>query len=312
MAGTLEAEHLQDVLEKTFEVGGEGRLFLSLPRAEVRLLRGTGEQIHLSVRAAGSTLTEAQTVVEQVDLKTRFQGGVVKIETSPLDPFFMSTWSRLPSPPLQITLHLPPTCHIDASTFAGRLFAENLAGRIILSASGGTIEAHDLEGRVEVYANASDAALSRLRGGQFTLHTRGGHIEVQHVDTDKASLRLCSASGTIEEVDSPLELFLSDAEVTLEGLQNELYAESYASQLALHLADGVKNVRLKAAGGALDLHLPSSLSANVALEASPVVFDAPPSFRGEQSSDHVEGALNGGRVPITARAVCGTVSCHVG
>ena len=304
------APHLHQVLEKTFEIGHKGRLVLSLPRAAVHLQPGPPEKIKATIRAAGSDLHEAHALIEQIDLKARLQGGTVKVESAPITPATLSEWGGLPSPALRVDISLPTNCHVDATTYAGALHAERLTGRIILSASGGTLQADDLDGRIELYANAARVDLAHLTGKQLHLHANSSDVTLRQLATQHATLRLASTEGRLHNVSSTLQLYLNDASATVQGIEGRLEAESYSSELNVHLAEAVE-MNLHAAAGTLDLHVPATLSSRLSLQAEQLSFEAPLSFSGRHSGHRVEGSLNGGGVPVTARAVCGHLSCHV-
>ena len=283
---------------------------MSLPRAAVHLRPGPPEKIQATIRAAGGDLHEAHALIERIDLKARLQGGTVKVESAPIAPAALPGWSGLPSPALRVDVSLPPNCHVDAATYAGALHAERLTGRIILSASGGTLQANALEGRIELYANAARVDLAHLTGKQLHLQANSSDVTLRQLATQHATLRLASTEGRLHNVSSALQLYLNDASATVREIQGRLDAESYSSALNVYLAEAVE-MNLHAAAGTLDLYFPATLSSHLSLQAERLSFEAPPSFSGRRSDRQVEGALNQGGAPVAARAVRGHLSCHV-
>ena len=262
------------------------------------------------MRAAGNDLHEAHALIEQIDLKARLRGETVKVESAPIAPAALSEWSSLPSPALHVDISLPPDCHVDATTYAGSLHAERLSGRVILSASGGRLQADDLEGRIELYANAARVDLANLAGKQLQLRASSSKVSLRQLTTQRAVLHLASTESRLHDISSMLQLRLNDASTTVREIEGSLKAESYSSELNVHLTEAVE-VDLHAAAGILNLHFPATLSSRLSLQAERLFFEAPPSFSGRHSDRQVEGSLNGGRVPVAAHAVRGRLSCHV-
>lgn len=310
MAGQTVSTALQQVLQKTFEVGDENRLLVNLPRADVRLRAGSDGQIKVNVQAAGASLTKAQQLIEKLDLTARFQGGTVKVETAPLEAEMLGLWSRLPSPVFQVEIVLPASCHVDASAHGGTISAESLQGRIILSATGGAIRCTNLSGRIELYSQASDVELDHISGQRMLVHAAGGALTANAVETERATLRLSNTDGLLDGIQSRTHLHLAGASATAQAVSGELDAESYASDLRIHF-DSLKKASLHSVAGDLNLHVPSTLSAQLSLNAAEIDFEPHPAFTGERTEREVSGSLNGGEVPISARSIQGSVVCRV-
>lgn len=310
MAGQTAFIALQQVLQKTFEVGEENRLLVNLPRADIRLRAGSEGQIKVNVQAAGASLAKAQQLIERLGLAVRFQGGAVKVETAPLRAEMLASWSRLPSPVFQVEITLPTSCHVDASAHSGTLSAESLEGRIVLSATGGAIRCTDLSGRIELYAQASDVELDRISGERMLVHASGGTLTAKTLETERATLRLSNVDGQLDGIRSATQLHLAGASATAQAVSGELDAESYASDLHIRF-DTLEKANLHSVAGDLDLHLPSTLSAQLSLSAPEIDFEPNAAFTGERSDRKVSGSLNGGRATISARSVHGSVVCRV-
>jgi hypothetical protein len=300
---------LQLVEEKSFEAGENSRLFLSLPRADVRLRAGESERIRVALEAVGETPDAAQRLAEQTRLRVRFQADTVRVEAAPLPPGEARRWCALPSPVFRVEVALPPVCHVDAAAPGGRLEAENLEGHLVLGAQGGSLAGRGLSGRVEVQANACAGELEDVGGRHLHVDGASSRVALRDVHTENMRLALSGAEVEAARVEAALQLDLSDVTCTVMEARGPVGGHLRAGRLALHLTDAATPVHLRATHADLALGAPADLAAQLDLTGQTVSVDGrAASFEGKQDDRRVAGALNGGGdALITARAVEGEV-----
>ena len=149
---------------------------------------------------------------------------------------------------------------IDLSTSGGNITANNAHGGIKLSTSGGSLTLRDLQGTIRATTSGGNVHADAIEG-ELTAHTSGGNIGMTNLS---CSLETSTSGGNID--------------VSIKTLG--------------------KYVKITNSGGHIDLQVPQSQGMDLNLSADRVNAIALSGFKGDVKKDRIEGALNGGGIPV--------------
>ena len=150
---------------------------------------------------------------------------------------------------------------IDLSTSGGNINASNTHGDIRLSTSGGSLTLNDLQGTVKATTSGGNVHADAIEG-ELSAHTSGGNIGMTNLS---CSLETSTSGGNID--------------VSIKTLG--------------------KYVKITNSGGHIDLQVPQSQGIDLNLSADRVNATALSGFKGDIKKDRIEGALNGGGIPVS-------------
>jgi hypothetical protein len=159
---------------------------------------------------------------------------------------------------------------IDLSTSGGGIYAKNAEGKLKLTTSGGSVELNGLKGTIKAMTSGGSVSGKDIQG-ELVATTSGGNIEFSNLS---CSLEAATSGGNIQ--------------VSMKGLG--------------------KYVKLSNSAGNIDLELPKGKGFDLDLEGSKIKTDQLGNFNGKMEEDKVQGKLNGGGIPVTARSGGGKIS----
>lgn len=159
---------------------------------------------------------------------------------------------------------------LDLTTSGGNINAENSSGNINISTSGGSIKIEGLKGIIKAGTSGGNIKGQAIEG-DLSAHTSGGNISLQALN---CSLKTGTSGGNID--------------VQMKGLG--------------------KFVSINNSAGKVSLQIPKNSAVDLKLSAMKISTGTMENFKGNLTKDEVDGALNGGGIPVTVDAGSGKIS----
>ncbi|MEO8823747.1 MAG: hypothetical protein ABI366_09230 [Ginsengibacter sp.] len=158
---------------------------------------------------------------------------------------------------------------LTVSTSGGNIFAENSEGHIIVSTSGGSVQLNGLKGNIEASTSGGNVKGENIEG-TLSARTSGGNVSLQKLS---CSVKASTSGGNID--------------VTV-----------------LHPG---KYISLNNSAGQVRLVVPKNIGMDLRLNASKISTQNLINFSGENSTNEINGTVNGGGIPVTIDAGSGRI-----
>ncbi len=159
---------------------------------------------------------------------------------------------------------------LDLKTSGGNINAENSSGNISVSTSGGSIRLNDLKGTIKA-ATSGGNILGESIDGNLSAQTSGGNIGLYKLT---CSLKTSTSGGNIDVAISSLGEFVS----------------------------------INNSAGKVNLQIPKNSAVDLKLTAMKISTGKMENFKGNLDKEEINGALNGGGVPVTVDAGGGKIN----
>lgn len=228
-----------DGVEKVVIRSHNGRVDLSSATVE-------GVRIEGRKFARGSTIGEAESNVDALDIRTHRQAGdestlVIELE--------FPESLRLCSPGASFTVRVPRPCAAEVETGNGSIDVAAMRGPLGLRTSNGRIILRDIDGDVDV-------------------RTSNGRVEITDVGGN-CRARTSNGSMTLRAIRGDCELDTSNGRIDLVDCTGSVRADSSNGSMFIDAAPpDTGSVVLRTSNGRIDLTLPKTLKADLRLTTS--------------------------------------------
>lgn len=234
-----------------------------------------------------------------------------------------SNWRRSMS--ISFKIYVPQQVSTNLRTSGGGISLDNLKGNERFSTSGGGLQIDKLTGTI--YGRTSGGGIDVSNSGDdIDLNTSGGGINAKNCNgkikltTSGGGLELGNLKGNIvahtsgggidgNDIQGELVTGTSGGSIDLRRMSCSLDASTSGGSLNAQMTHVGKYLRLNASSGNVDIELPSKQGYNLDLRGEGVnQRPSAISFTGEWERNRVNGSVNGGGIPVDARASSGNVN----
>lgn len=297
-------------IQKTFDVASSGRLFISVPGADLELTSNDSEEVAVDVYVTALSEHEAQLIIDRIKLRLRaIDRQTVRIEArSFYSDNFAAGWSADESLQIRLVIRLPEQFNVDLQTAGSHTDIEHINGRLTVQSSGGSLHASHLQGRLEVYGYACSINVDTFNGTKLSLQAAASTLSLQHIKATHLSVSASSCTTKLEEIEGQTTLYLHSGNADVKKAAGPLDVKSQGCTSSFFI-DQVDDTVLAINGGELSLHMIQKLKAKVILEGPSIDFDEKLSFSGEKLTHRVEGHLNKGKNLLRAYAAAAPIRC---
>lgn len=335
------------VLDRRFSVDEGDQLDVRVGDADVAVMPGTSDAVHVQIFVEGRDLERARDYYEKQNFRVEQQGRTVSIRTSPdrNTRFQFRDWRDHPKIIIKITT--PERFDAEIHTADGDLSVERLDGRVAIRTSDGDVHAGYLSGSaVSLRTSDGDVRLQRADAATVEIQTSDGDLAIDEVVAERLTARTSDGDVRIARlaIDGAAQVQTSDGDLVLDAVSAETFTartsdgeirieELIAGRSTLQTSDGEIVVRrlegaLEATGGDTDMSIglykpadlrlrtsdgdivitaPEDFSAVLSLRAEEVRVDSEFAFQGTVEEERAEGTINGGGTRLEARANGGSV-----
>jgi DUF4097 and DUF4098 domain-containing protein YvlB len=276
-----------DVLQKSFEMSGPGRLVVEADGASLAVATWDKPQAEVTIKrtvSASDEKREKEILAEDkiaVDLK---DGELTVTLDTP------SGWgNRHARRGYRIEIRLPASCSAKLHTKGGSIDADGLAGGVEAVTGGGSVSLRHIGANAKAKTSGGSVQASDVAGDLFA-HTSGGSVRIENV------------SGNIEAG-------TSGGSISIQGVRGAVSASTSGGGVSVRfVAQPAGPVMLETSGGSVNLTLPADTAAHIDAKTSGgrVQSDFPLS-RPEHGSSHMWGDINGGGVAVNLSTSGGNI-----
>lgn len=220
--------------------------------------------------------------------------------------------------------YVPQSVSSNLRTSGGNIALKNLTGTQDFHTSGGNLDVDQISGKLTGRTSGGNISLTDSKD-DIDLQTSGGNIEAAHCEgniklgTSGGNLVLRLLKGTVhattsggsvngEEINGELQTRTSGGNIRLRDMSCSLSASTSAGNVDVDMKDPGKFLNLSTSGGNISLQLPSGKGMDLKLYGEEVKANSLNNFQGQMDNKHIDGAINGGGLPVKVDNSGGRIS----
>jgi hypothetical protein len=194
----------------------------------------------------------------------------------------------------------------DFSTSGGSLTVENVKGTINGRTSGGSITVKGSEGIVNLKTSGGSITAENCKG-EIDLATSGGSLRLNGLN---GKIEATTSGGSVsgDGISGELTTKTSGGSIKIAGLKGSVDAGTSGGSVSVDVEQLGNYVKLRTSAGSIDLNIPSGKGVDLDLSGMKVNVPNLGNFSGSASNSELKGSVNGGGIPVTARASAGKVN----
>ena len=259
-------------------------------------------------------------VNEDYDLNISVSGNKLTATAKPKHR--INDWKKSLS--FSFKIYVPKSAEINLLTRGGTIELAGMAGKKDFTTSGGNLVLNDIEGKTKgttsggnIYLRNSkdDLDLSTSGGniyaenssGNISISTSGGSIKIEGL---KGIIKAGTSGGNIkgDAIEGDLSAHTSGGNISLQGLNCSLKTGTSGGNIDVSMNSLGKFVSIHNSAGKVNLQIPKNIGVDLKLSAMKISTGTMENFKGNLSKDEINGALNGGGIPVTVEANGGKIN----
>lgn len=194
----------------------------------------------------------------------------------------------------------------DFHTSGGNLDIDMVSGKLTGRTSGGNISLTDSKDEIDLQTSGGNIEAANCQGN-LKLGTSGGNLSLRLL---KGTIHATTSGGSVtgEEVTGELQTRTSGGNIRLRDLSCSLSASTSAGNIDVEMKDAGKYLNLSTSGGNIALQLPQGKGMDLQLYGEEVKASSLNNFKGQLDGKHIDGAINGGGLPVKVDNSGGRIS----
>lgn len=191
-------------------------------------------------------------------------------------------------------------------TSGGNLDVDIVSGKLIGRTSGGNISLTDSKDDIDLQTSGGNIEAANCQGN-IKLGTSGGNLSLRLL---KGTIHATTSGGSVtgEEVSGELQTRTSGGNIRLRDMSCSLTASTSAGNIDVEMKDPGKFLNLSTSGGNVALQLPQGKGMDLQLYGEEVKAGTLNNFKGQMDGKHIDGAINGGGLPVKVDNSGGRIS----
>ena len=289
-------------LQKKFDVAPAGRLFISVPGADLDLIATDSEKVEAEVYVKSQSKNEALALTDRIKLRMRaVDKQTVRIESKSFYQNGFVGWNTEDAIQIRLLIRLPKSFNVDIQATGSQTSITAVNGKISIQLSGGSLKATDLQGRLEVFGYGCDLDIDQFNGSKLFLVAASSALNASNLKANQLTVRASSSTSQLSQIEGNSSLAFNSGEAQVRDIIGSIEAQAQGCDISVHL-NQFDDARFSVCGGELDLHLERKLQAKLLLEGDTVFLDKSFTFAGDREEDRIEGKLNKGHNLLQAHA----------
>lgn len=189
-------------------------------------------------------------------------------------------------------------------TSGGNLEIDHLTGTIIGRTSGGNVTVRNSHDDIDLQTSGGNMEAMYCEG-RIQLGTSGGNVTLRGV---KGTIHASTSGGEVEgdKITGDLDAHTSGGNIDLDEVAATLNASTSGGNIRVHFLS-TKSVDLSNSSGDISLSLPRGQGMDLRISGERVHAGTLDNFRGRLDEHHIDGALNGGGIPVRVDGNSGEV-----
>lgn len=221
-------------------------------------------------------------------------------------------------------IFVPKSAEINLLTSGGNIELTGMAGKKDFTTSGGNLVLNDIEGKTKGATSGGNIYLRNSKD-DLDLSTSGGNIDAENssgnisISTSGGSIKIDDLKGTIKvgtsggniqgtSIEGDLSANTSGGNISLQKLNCSLKTGTSGGNIDVSMNSLGKFVSIHNSAGKVNLQLPKNAAVDLKLSAMKISTGTMENFKGNLSKDEINGALNGGGIPVTVEAGSGKIN----
>ena len=221
-------------------------------------------------------------------------------------------------------IYVPKTAETDLETSGGNIELTGMTGKKDFTTSGGNLVLNNLEGKTEGRTSGGNIYLKNSKD-DLDLSTSGGNIDAENssgninmstsggsirIDDLKGAIKVGTSGGNIKgaTIEGDLSAHTSGGNISLQGLSCSLKTGTSGGNIDVSMKSLGKFVSINNSAGKVNLQIPKNAAVDLKLSAMKISTGNMENFKGNLGKDEVDGALNGGGIPVTIEAGSGKIN----
>jgi hypothetical protein len=194
----------------------------------------------------------------------------------------------------------------EFTTSGGSLNIENVSGKINGKTSGGSINLSNSTDDIELTTSGGSINAENCEG-KLKLTTSGGSLNLRNL---KGEINATTSGGSVRggNIGGELKTHTSGGSIFLNDLSCSLETSTSSGSIHVSMKELGKFINISNSAGNINLELPKDKGLNLDLSAQKIIMDKPENFKGTIDDDEMEGALNGGGIPVKVKTSNGRIS----
>ncbi|HEV8083585.1 MAG TPA: hypothetical protein VGP55_10305 [Chitinophagaceae bacterium] len=221
-------------------------------------------------------------------------------------------------------IYVPKSAEINLLTSGGNIELTGMSGLKDFKTSGGNLVLKDLEGRTKGSTSGGNVYLRNSKN-DLDLSTSGGNIDAENssgnisISTSGGSIRIEALKGIVkvgtsggnikgDAIEGDLSANTSGGNISLQGLNCSLKTATSGGNIDVSMISLGKFVSIHNSAGKVNLQIPKNIGVDLKLSAMKISTGTMENFKGNLNKEEINGALNGGGIPVTVDAGGGKIN----
>ncbi|HEX9512062.1 MAG TPA: DUF4097 family beta strand repeat-containing protein [Puia sp.] len=191
-------------------------------------------------------------------------------------------------------------------TSGGNLDVDLVSGKLTGRTSGGNISLTDSKDDIDLQTSGGNIQAVNCQGS-IKLGTSGGNLTLRLL---KGNVRATTSGGSVvgEAITGELQTRTSGGNIRMRDMSCSLSASTSAGNIDVEMNDAGKYLSLSTSGGNISLLLPQGKGMDLQLYGEEVKASSLDNFKGQLDGKHIDGAINGGGLPVKVDNSGGRIS----
>lgn len=296
-------------LHKTYDVAPTGRLFISVPGADLDIMAASSNKVEIEVFVRSQSENEALALTDRVKLRLRaVDKQTVRVEAKSFYQNGFTGWNADDALQMRLVIRVPRSFNLDIQASSSSVMLKDLDGKHSVQVSGGSLSTSNMGGRMEVFGFGCALNLKDFDGSKLTITGAASTITCESLKAEQITVRASGCESDLSNLQGPSSLAFYSGSALVKKADGPLDAQVHGCNATFHF-DQVNDTHLEICGGILGLHLKKDLSAKLLLIGSDLQLDKALAFSGDKENDRIDGRLNKGKNLLHAHAASGSIRC---
>ncbi|MEM8486013.1 MAG: hypothetical protein AAF564_10720 [Bacteroidota bacterium] len=177
-------------LQKKFDVAPSGRLFISVPGADLDLIATDSDKVEAEVYVKSQSKNEALALTDRIKLRLRaVDKQTVRIESKSFYQNGFVGWNTDDAIQIRLLIRLPRAFNVDIQASGSATSIKAVEGKVSIQLSGGSLNATELQGRLEVMGYGCTLDIDQFEGSNLELVAASSALTASNVKAKQLSIR---------------------------------------------------------------------------------------------------------------------------
>ena len=292
---------------ENFRMNGSGNLDVITSGGKIMAQGHNGKEVEVRVfvRKSGKVLAKSDKLMQKLE-----DGFDMRIEKSGSTIYAHAKrkgngmpWKRMS---VSFEVMVPHDMSSKLKTSGGSIKIAELNGAQSLHTSGGSINIEEVDGAIDAKTSGGSIKIHDVEG-ELMAHTSGGSITIENAE---GNIEAKTSGGriTLNDVEaSNIDAKTSGGSISVEGSARMLKAHTSGGSIKANVRGLSESLSLGTSGGSIHATVPADAGMDLDLKGNRVNVSLN-NFSGTAKKNYVQGAMNGGGMPVSMRTSGGSVN----